>query len=92
MRSVPASNIREYLEMPSLKMADYTKGQRIVKGIYRITDEGTIVSEKKEKKQQKPAIPADMWEAWKEVCNRFNGISGLDKIILVPEDRRTKNE
>lgn len=46
-------------------------------------DEGEIKNI--EKKQKKTAIPADMREAWKEVCGRLKGIQGLDKIALVLE-------
>lgn len=84
MRSVPAIHIREYLNIPSLKMADYTKNQKIIHGKYRITDDGFAEPEKKEKPVLN-TIPKDMWEVWEEVCSRFKGIPGLDRIILVPE-------
>lgn len=81
MLSVPAKQIREYLEMPSLKMADYVKKQYLVRGKYRIVDEGEVQSI--EKKQKKPAIPADMWKEWEEVCGRLKGVHGLDGIAIV---------
>lgn len=81
MQSVPADRIREYLGMPSLKMADYVKKQYLVRGKYRIVDEGEVQSN--EKKQKKPAIPADMWKEWEEVCGRLRGIHGLEGIAIV---------
>lgn len=83
LQSVPATQIREYLNMPSLKMADYTREERLVNGRYRITDDGVV---KKVDKQVKSAIPVEMWKKWEEVCNRLKGVCGLENIVLVPKE------
>lgn len=42
------------------------------------------VKESGNKQEVVNTAPKFLWDEWEKVCSRFKGVSGLDKIFLVP--------
>lgn len=81
MQEVTAEEIREKTGMPKLKLRNYERTGAKIKSIYRVEQCGIVASDAGNKRH----ITSELWEEWKKVCSRLNGISGLDRIVLVPE-------
>lgn len=81
MQAVTAEEIRIKTDTPSLKLGNYVRTGAKIKGLYRVEQSETTLTDEREKFH----ITCDMWDAWKEVCGRLKGIQGLDRIALAPE-------
>lgn len=69
-----AKEIREFLQLPGIKMADYTKKKRKVKGKYTITIAGEAVKDSEIMKARRPSMENEFWEEWQHWCNMFQNV------------------